>query len=484
MPASDSLAIDSLTPGRDDDVVVAVLAAGYGTRMRTGRSKHLEPVAGVPIVERVLRAGLAIKPRRTIAVVNPTLADLPRRLAMAGDVETIVQHAPRGTADAVHHALSADPDCSLLVSLLGDSPLLTGETVAKLVDGARSTGAKVTVLSCRLDDAAAYGRVERSQRGDVLGIVEWKNDDPEQRQGCTEINSGIMVLDAAWAREALARLEADAGTGELLLTDLVALAVREGAKPGAPWPVAAVLGDPSVARGVNDLVELATVDALARDQVRQRLMQAGVTIIGPETVFIDEHVEVEAGTTILPFSMLTGRTRVGTGCTIGPHAILHDATIGDRVVVTASTIRSSSVDAGSDVGPYSHLRGGTRVGPDVHVGNYVEMKNADVGQGAKCGHVSYIGDATVGAGTNIGAGTITANFNGREKHRTTLGERVFTGSGTVLIAPVEVGEGARTGAGSVVNRDVPAGATVVGVPARAIKRKQVSETPREEEPNP
>lgn len=449
--------------------------------MRSGRPKHLQLVAGVTILERVLRAGLAIRPDRTIAVVSPALAAEPARLGMGDDVQVVVQDPPDGTAGAVRHALSAAPHCSWLVSLLGDSPLLTGEVVAQLLTGARQTGAKVTILSCWTDDRGAYGRVVRDDRDRVTQIIERKNDHPEAQEGPTEINSGIMVLDAAWAGPALARLEKDTATDELLLTDLVALAVAESGDSDNSWPVQSVIADQSFAHGVNDPVELARVDAIARQRIRERLMRSGVTIVGPETVFIDEHVEIAAGTTIMPFSVLTGRTRIGAGCTIGPHAVLDDATIEYGVSVIASTIRASSVAAGSDVGPYSHLRGGTRVGPNVHVGNYVEMKNADVGEGAKCGHVSYVGDATVGPESNIGAGTITANYDGRQKHHTTLGAGVFTGSGTVLVAPVDVGEGARTGAGSVVNRDVPPGATVVGVPARAIRRRQPAETPYDEE---
>lgn len=464
---------------RGHGVAVAVLAAGLGKRMNTPLPKHLQPVAGVPVVERVLRAGLAIEPDQTIAVVSPALADLPVRLGLDGRVEAVVQAPPDGTAGAVRHALQAAPECEWLVSLLGDSPLLTGHEVARLVDSARASGAEVTILSCVVDDAASYGRVERDSRDRVLRIVERKNDAPIQRQGRTEINSGIMVLRAAWARDALARLPLDPTTNEYLLTDLVTMAVAEAAADDECWPVDAVVVDESVAHGVNDLVELAKADAIARRRIRERHLRAGVAITGPETVFIDEDVELAPGAVILPYSMLTGRTRVGAGSTVGPQAILDDAEIGQGVTVTASTIRASSVADGSDVGPYSHLRGGTTVGPNVHIGNYVEMKNTVVDEGVKCGHVSYLGDATVGAETNIGAGTITANFDGRSKHRTTFGPGVFTGSGTVLIAPVELGARARTGAGAVVNRDVPPGKTVVGVPARPISSRH---RPGNEEP--
>ena len=441
--------------------------------MKSPVPKHLQMVAGVAVVERVLRAGLAIRPDRVIAVVTPALADLPNRLGMDGQFEAIVQSPPTGTAGAVQCALDAAPECAWLISLLGDSPLLTGDEVTRLIERARTSGAKVTILSCSLANAGSYGRVERLD-GRVARIVESKNDDPRHREGPTEINSGIMVLDAAWARQALVRLPVDAVTGELLLTDLVAFAAAKADPSDDTWPVDAVLADESVAHGVNDLVELADVDAIARRRIRERHMRAGVTIVGPETVFIEEDVDIAAGATILPCSMLSGRTRVGTGSVIGPHSVLDDATIGERVTVTSSTVRAASVGSGSTVGPYSHLRRGTEVGANVHLGNYVEMKDAVIEEGVRCGHHSYVGDAAVGANTNIGAGLITANFDGQHKHRTRIGANVFIGSGTVLIAPVEVGDGARTGAGAVVNRDVPPGKTVVGVPARSITSRHTS----------
>ncbi len=472
-PGSDGTLVTS-DPNRRSEaghVAVAILAAGHGTRMKSSTPKHLLPVAGVPIVERVIRAGLAIEPDQVVAVVNVELLDLPERLGMTGRFEAIVQSYPYGTAGAVRSALDHVRPCSWIVSLLGDSPLLTGETVRALLDGASETGSRVTILTCVLEDAKSYGRIERDASGNAIRIVEVKNDKPAFRAGPTEINSGIMVLDAEWARGALDRLEANAGTGELQLTDILDLAIADAVE-GEPWPISTVPTHPDVALGINDRVEQAEADAVIRRRVRERLQRQGVTIIGAETVFIDESVEVGRDSVIQPFSVLTGSTRIGAGCLIGPHAILHNATLADGVVVRSSTVSDSTIGEGSDVGPYAHIRGQTVVGPDVHVGTSAEMKNSRIGTGSRVGHFSYLGDATVGEHVNIGAGAITANYDGIHKHSTWIGDNVFIGSDSILIAPVAIGDGARTGAGAVVNRDVAANTTVVGMPARSIVRRE------------
>lgn len=452
-------------------IAVAILAAGKSRRMKSNRPKHLHDVAGVSIFDRVLRAGLSIAPERTIAVVSQPLAEHLDTHVDAGRFQTIVQDPPLGTADAVRLALEAAPDCDLLISLLGDNPLLTGEVIRRLVDDAAATGARITLLTCILPDAAAYGRIERDHEQRVTRIVERKQDRDECRQGPTEINSGIMVLDAHWARAALGRVQLDIACGEYLLTDLIALAVAE--HDGGPvWPVSAVQAHRDVALGVNDRIQLAEATAVAHQHIRERHMREGVTIVGPETVFIDEQVEIAPDTTILPFTIIVGRTTIGRDCVIGPHSVLEDAVIGDGATIRSSTITLSRVDSGSDVGPYSHLREGTHVGPNVHVGNFAEMKNSTIHEGAKVGHVSYLGDATVGQGANIGAGAITANFDGQDKHPTTIGKDSFVGSDTIFVAPARLGDNAKTGAGAVVKGEVPAGETVVGVPARPIRRQR------------
>lgn len=446
-------------------IAVAVLAAGHGTRMRSAVPKHMHQVGGRPLVERIIRAGLSIRPEQLLVVVSPSMQAMPSLLGMDGEFETVVQHPPRGTADAVHIALSKAPEADYLVSLLGDNPLLTGDIVQTLVDGALASGTKITVLSCRLPHAQSYGRINRDRDGRVTTIVEAKNDDPANRAGETEINSGIMVLDATWARSALQRLALDPVTGEYLLTDLVEMAVAEHTC-GEPWPVATVEAPVTVSLGVNDRLQQAEADAVVRQQVRERLMKEGVTLIGAETIFVDEQVQIGEDTVILPGTVITGSTTIGRGCHIGPHAVLDCATIGDEVVIRSSTIEHSTMERGSDAGPYAHIRGESVVGEHVHIGNYAELKNTTMARGAKSGHFSYLGDASVGEGANIGAGTVTANYDGKNKHRTVIEDGVFVGCDTVFVAPVTIHEGSKTGAGSVVNRDVPPNTTVVGVPAR------------------
>jgi bifunctional UDP-N-acetylglucosamine pyrophosphorylase/glucosamine-1-phosphate N-acetyltransferase len=327
----------------------------------------------------------------------------------------------------------------------------------------------VTILTCRLPEAGAYGRVifegERPVR-----VVEAKDDERAARQAPADINSGMMVFDVAWLRTAISRLTPSASTGELYMTDLVEHAAADGPGADGAWPVAVVRADPDVARGINDRYELAEADAILRQRIRRELMRSGVTLVGPESIFVDADVEIGPDTTLLPFTTIGAGTRIGSGCTIGPQAHLVAATIGDRVAVKAATVVRSTVLDGADVGPYAHVRGGSIVGPAAHVGTSAELKAARLGPGAKVGHFSYVGDATLGAGVNIGAGTITANFDGRDKHATEIGDGAFIGSDTVLVAPVRVGAGARTGAGSVVTRDVADGVTVVGIPARPIRR--------------
>lgn len=435
--------------------------------MRSSIPKALHTVAGVPMVERVLRAGAGARPDAVALVVSKESAELSSRLNDPGCVVTVLQDSPRGTGDAVHLGLESLPGIDRLVVLYCDHPLLEPQSVAGLLEGSRSSGAKVTVLSAKLDDAAGYGRIIRNEAGRPIGITERSDDDPTARTGVTEINSGMMALDAQWARRALNKLRPSGATGELYLTELVAIAVAE-ARPGEPWPVSVVTGSPDDALGVNDRIDLARAEARAWERKRERLMRAGVTMRLPETIVIDEDVHVGADSVILPHSQLIGATTVGEGCLIGPAAVLMNARLGNRVIVRSSTVEDSRIADDTDVGPYAHVRGGSDIGPGVHIGNFAEIKNARLAPRVKVGHFSYLGDASIGEETNIGAGAVTANFDGSAKHHTEIGARAFIGSDTILRAPVRVGDDARTGAGSVVTRDVAEGATVVGVPARVV----------------
>lgn len=448
-------------------VAVAVLAAGHGTRMKSAHPKHIHPVAGIPIVERIVRAAQHIDPDHICVVVSPVMIDLPSRLGMDGEFGTTVMEVPTGTAHAVLAAIEAVPEVDYIISLLGDNPLLTGEMIQDLLDRAIMTDATVTVLSCILPDAEKYGRIDRNDDGNVTSIVEAKNDDPAKRIGETEINSGIMVLKRDWALKAIPTLTLDPGVGEYILTDLVSLAASEH-QEGHPWPVQAVPGDVNVSVGINHRVQQAEADAIVRKQMRGKHMLDGVSMVGPETIFIDESVEIGQDTTLLPGTILMGKTIIGTGCTVGPYAVLTDAKVGDNVTIRNSTVESSTICSNTDVGPYAHIRGESHVGEHVHIGSYAELKNARLDTGVKSGHFSYLGDVHIGENTNIGAGTITANFDGVNKNHTEIGKDVFIGSDTILVAPVEVEEGARTGAGSVVTKPVKSGQTVVGIPARPI----------------
>jgi bifunctional UDP-N-acetylglucosamine pyrophosphorylase/glucosamine-1-phosphate N-acetyltransferase len=448
--------------------------------MRSSLPKPLHTVAGIPMIERVLRAGSGARPSQTSVVVSPETAHLAARLPADLEITIVRQDPPRGTGDATLRALDAMPTIDRAIVLFSDHPLLEPRSVARLLERARQCGARVTILSAELSDAAGFGRVERDRAGNVAGIFERRDDDPAKRQGTVEINTGMMVLDAAWARAALRRLEPSPATGELYLTSLVDLAASE-AEPGAPWPVASAQGEPDDAVGVNDRIDLARAEARAFERKREALMRAGVTMRLPETIVVDEGVCVGPDTVILPHSELLGATTVGSGCVIGPAAAIRDSLIGDRVVVRSSTVEDSRIADDADVGPYSHLRSGSEIGPRVHIGNFAELKNARLAAAVKVGHFSYIGDASLGAETNVGAGAITANFDGVQKHRTEIGARAFIGSDTILRAPVTVGDDARTGAGSVVTRDVPSGATVVGVPARIVRREPIDEGRKAEE---
>jgi bifunctional UDP-N-acetylglucosamine pyrophosphorylase/glucosamine-1-phosphate N-acetyltransferase len=460
-----------------DGVAFVILAAGAGTRMKSNLPKPLHSVAGVPMIERLVRASAGADPVSTTIVVSPALADLVERLGRSGEINSVVQETPLGTADAARRALPTIGDAEWMLTVFADHPLLTEEIVAGFVAGARASQALVTVLTCQLEDGGAYGRIERDEAGRPIGIVERTEDDPRRRVGPVEVNSGMMVLRMPWAADALQKLKPNPKRGEYFLTDLLALAVAEAGSDSAPWPVATVSGDPDVIHGFNDRVELAAVETILRDRIRRRHMRSGVTIVAPETVFIDDDVTIGRDTTILPFTILEGRTSIGAECRIGPQATLTDAVLGDRVVVRSSTIIDSTVSDDSDVGPYAHLRRGTRLGPHVHVGNYAELKNAELDAHVKVGHFSYLGDAHVGSGTNIGAGTITCNYDGTAKHHTEIGPNAFIGSDSMLVAPLTIGADATTGAGSVVTRDVPDGTTVVGVPARAIKRRPAKPAP-------
>ena len=461
------------------DLTLIVLAAGGGTRMRSRLPKPFHHVAGRPMVEHVIRAGLAAEPDRVIAVLSERTAAIADHIGRDIDLTAVIQIEPLGTGHAVQTVFDVDgviPATGLILVLYCDQPLLDGETVRRLASRARASDAPITLLTCVLDDAAGYGRVAQNGTGNAVGIVEKKDDDPAKRVGPTEIWSGMMALDVAWIRNAIRRLTPSPATGEFYLTELIGMAVAESGDQTV-WPVQTVAAAPEIAHGVNNRVELAQAEAMLQERLRAHWMLAGVTMDDPSTVYIEADVTIGEDTRLRPFTHLRAGTTIGRDCVIGPGTELIAATIGNGVTIRSSSVTRATVHDGADVGPYSHLRAGTIIGAGAHVGNFGEFKNAHLAAGVKAGHFGYLGDVTIGEGANIGAGTVVANFDGQRKHQTTIGAGAFIGSDTVLRAPVSIGDGASTGAGSVVTHDVPDGVTVAGVPARPISRRP--DPPRE-----
>ena len=442
----------------DRRLVAVILAAGLGTRMRSGLPKILHHVAGEPLISHVLDAARGAGVSDLVLVVGH-LRDLVMT-ALGDSVRYAIQEPQLGTGHALQQAMRLlDPVPDKVVVLYGDTPLLTSATVSRMVT--ESTGAAIVVLAADVPDPTGYGRIVRDGSGDVVAIVEEADATASQRS-LTEINSGLYCFDGAWIAANLGKIEKSA-KGEYYLTDLVARAVSQH-EVVRTVPAR----DPVEVMGVNDRVQLAEADRVMRDLVCRQLMASGVTIVDPAATYVGKHVSVGADTVIHPGTHLRGRTVIGERCEIGPNSIIEDSTVGAECTILASMLERCRVANGVSIGPFSHLRAGADIATGAKIGNYAEVKNSTVGEGVQMHHFSYLGDAEVGERTNVGAGTITCNFDGRtrKKYRTRIGKNVFLGSDTLLRAPIELGDGAQTGAGSVVTKDVPAGALVVGVPAR------------------
>lgn len=438
--------------------IAIVLAAGKGERMQsTTTPKVLHEVAGRALVHWPVVLAHEVGVRRVIVVVGHGHADVEAALARRfGDAapETALQQQQRGTGDAVACAvarLADGPDNARVLILSGDVPLLRASTLHALF----SCTGPLAFIATRAPDPTGYGRVVRDADGRVLRIVEHKDATPAER-ALDEVNAGIYAADLGFLRRELHGLSAANAQGELYLTDLVARAA-------AAAPVATVLAPFVEVAGVNDRVELAASDALARRRIAERWMRAGVTLRAPDSIAIDADViEIGADTLLGAGVALRGRTRIGSGVTIDVGCVLTDTVVEDGAILRPYTIATSAkIGPRSVVGPFAHLRQGSELGEAVHVGNFVETKKTRLGRGAKANHLSYLGDAEIGARVNVGAGTITCNYDGVAKHVTVIEEGAFIGSNTALVAPVRVGQGATVGAGTTVTRDVPAGALVV-----------------------
>jgi bifunctional UDP-N-acetylglucosamine pyrophosphorylase/glucosamine-1-phosphate N-acetyltransferase len=429
----------------DSTLAAVVMAGGLGTRMRSAVPKHLHALLGRRMVDWVVEAARPLDPSPLVIVASPETRDA------FGELTVAVQEQPLGTGDAVRSARSALGDASTdLLVLSGDTPLLTAELLGELVETHRREQAAATVLSFEPQDPRAYGRVVRAEDGSVQAIVEAADATPEQLE-LTECNSSIYVFRTELLRPALERLEPHNAQGELYLTD----AVRDLAERGERV-AAHVAADPAETEGVNTRVELATAAAALRDRINRRHMLAGVSILDPASTWIDPEVELEPDAVVHPFTVLRGATRVAAGVEIGPHAVAIDAEIGP----------------GATVGPFCYLRPGTVLAARAKAGTFVELKKAYVGEDAKVPHLSYIGDAEIGEGTNIGAGSITANFPhqaGLPKGKTTIGRNVRVAVDTMFVAPVTVGDDAWTAAGTIVTDDVPENALVGFPPRQTIK---------------
>jgi bifunctional UDP-N-acetylglucosamine pyrophosphorylase / glucosamine-1-phosphate N-acetyltransferase len=431
------------------------MAAGEGTRMRSSTPKMLHPVCGRPMVAWPILAAREAGAGRVAAIVSPgrdISAGLP-----AG-VETVEQPRPDGTGGAIRAALSLIEAAETVLVLSGDVPLISTETIAALLDAHAASDAAATMLTIELDDPGAYGRVVRTDDGAVEQVVEAKaaGDADASQLAIREINAGTYVFDAAPLATALAGLSNDNAQGEYYLPDVFP-ALR-----AAGLAVAAHLADDlAVTMGVNNRVDLAAVEAEARRRLLEAHMLAGVTVVDPDSTWIDAGVEIGADARIEPGTSLRGATTVGAGAVVGPHTTALDAAIGVEASVLRSHLDGCRVGDGATVGPFSYLRPDTVLDAGAKVGAFVEIKNSHIGKGAKVPHLSYVGDADIGAGSNLGAGTITANYDGFRKNRTTVGRDVRIGVDTMLIAPVEVGDSAYTGAGAVIKDDVPEGALAV-----------------------
>jgi len=447
-------------PQSFDSWTAVILAAGQGKRMRSSLPKVLHPLAGRPMVSYVVDAAREAGFSRRVVIVGASADGV--RAALGENVTYVVQTEQLGTAHALAQVKDAAGAAEHLLVLNGDVPLITSQTLSALARAHEEQSADLTFLTARVPEAGEYGLVERDGRGQVTGVVE-APERPVAAEGPAEINSGQYCFRAAWVWPRLSKIR-PASSGELYLTSLIPMAVQKGA---ALLPVPAVEGDE--AQGINDRAQLAHAEAALRARINRRHMLAGVTFVDPATAYVDADVTIGPETVVESNTQLRGATAVGAACVVGPNTVLRDAVVGDRCRIVSSTVEESTLEDGVDVGPYSHLRPGAHLCAGVHIGNFAEVKNARLGRGVKMGHFSYIGDADVGDGANIGAGTITCNYDGTAKHRTVIGRDAFIGSDTMLVAPVTIGDGARTGAGSVVTRDVPPGASAVGAPARIVK---------------
>jgi bifunctional UDP-N-acetylglucosamine pyrophosphorylase/glucosamine-1-phosphate N-acetyltransferase len=444
-------------------VTAVLLAAGQGTRMKSILPKVLHPLCGKPMLWHVLDALKSVTTEKPVVVVGHGAEEVTNYL---GDsAQTVLQEPQLGTGHAAMQAESLlRGKTDYVIVTYADMPLLRGETFQQLVETQRLNPGPLSLLTVIADDPRGFGRIVRKPDGTVEAIVEEYVATPAQQQ-IRELNVGAYCFKAGWLWDALHRIEKNPKKGEYYLTDIVEIAVRDD------LPVQAVVHDDFIETiGINTRVHLSEAEAAMRKRINQQHMVNGVSMMDPASTYIEAGVKIGRDTTIMPNTYLHGDTEIGKGNLIGPNTIIRDTRVGNRNKIVASVLEGAVLEDDVDMGPFARLRKGAHLKSHVHMGNFGEVKDSTLGEGVKMGHFSYIGNATIGANTNIGAGTITANYDGEKKHNTEIGEDVFIGSDTMLVAPLKLGDGARTGAGSVVTKNVPEDTLVVGLPARAIKK--------------
>jgi len=443
-------------------LIAIILAAGQGTRMRSKLTKVLHPLGGKPMIRYSVENALRISGEKPIVVVGHGAEQVKQLL---GDEVRFVEQTPQlGTGHAVLQVLphfSGEED--LVLVMAADMPLFHYETLKQLVEMQQHHAGPITLVSVGGDDSRGFGRVIRDAQGQVCSVIEEAQATPDELR-VREYNTSVYCFSAKWLAANLSRIPLSP-KGEYYLTDLVGIAIQDGLSVQA-----LKLTDNSEAIGINTRIHLAEAEAVLRQRINQQWMMAGVTIIDPTTTYIESDAVLGMDTTIYPNTIIQGKTEIGENCCIGPNSVIRDAHIGNRCKVFASVVEKAIMEDDVDIGPFGHLRSGAHLAQGVHMGNFGEVKNSYLGPGSKMGHFSYLGDATLGAKVNVGAGTITCNYDGEKKNHTEIGDCVFLGSDTMLVAPVKIGEGGHTGAGAVVTKDIPDYSLAVGVPARVIRK--------------
>jgi bifunctional UDP-N-acetylglucosamine pyrophosphorylase/glucosamine-1-phosphate N-acetyltransferase len=442
---------------------VVILAAGKGTRMVSDLPKPLHPLLGKPLIKYVIDAAAPLAEKPPVIIIGH--GGKKTKETLGDQLRYAVQDDLLGTGHAVRQAetlLKGQSD--LVLVLYGDMPLVRTQTLENLIQTQESNSGPLSILTLQEDNPRGFGRIARDTSGLIQKIVEEVDATPEQLE-IKELNAGMYCFKADWLWGSLKEL-VPSKSGEYYLTDLVELAANEGKE------VASVqIDDPKELIGINTRIHLAETGQILRSRINQEWMLAGVSILDPSSTYIDPDVAIGQDTMILPNTYLQKDTTIGKNCIIGPGTRIFSSQIGNACEIEFSVVEESRIEDGVDIGPFSHLRKGAHLGPGVHVGNFGEIKDSYLGEGSKMGHFSYVGNAQIGKEVNIGAGTITCNYDGEQKHQTVIHDGVFIGSDSMLVAPVEIGENSSTGAGSVVTKDVPPDTVVVGVPARQIRKK-------------